>query len=67
MPADLSEYRKQLDKVGTDLTAARRREKLTRAKLRDLVVKAVGAGVSEVEASKLAGITRVTVREWLGK
>lgn len=35
--------------------------------LKTAVRKAVGAGMSEVEAAKLAGVTRMTVRAWLGK
>lgn len=36
--------------------------------LRDSVVAAVTVhGISELEASKLAGVTRETVRRWLGK
>lgn len=36
--------------------------------LRDRVVAAVLSGhVSEAEAARLAGVTRMTVRSWLGK
>lgn len=38
-----------------------------RRSLRDVVVEAVGLGMSELEASKLAGVTRQTVRSWVGK
>ena len=35
--------------------------------LRDAVRGAIAAGMTEVEAAKLAGVTRMTVRAWLGK
>lgn len=38
-----------------------------RSRLRDCVVRAVQMGMSELEASKLAGVTRGTVRTWCGK
>ena len=41
--------------------------KEARRSLRDVVVEAVGRGMSELEASKLAGVTRQTVRSWVGK
>ena len=41
--------------------------KATRDELRREVRHAVAAGVSEVEASRLAGVSRMTIRAWLGK
>jgi DNA-binding transcriptional regulator YiaG len=38
-----------------------------RSSLRDLVVRAVQLGLSESEAARLAGVTRMTVRSWCGK
>ena len=35
--------------------------------LRDAVADAVRGGMSEVEAARLSGVTRMTVRSWLGK
>jgi len=35
--------------------------------LRSTTIAAVHAGVSEVEAARLAGVARMTVRSWLGK
>ena len=41
---------------------------LERQQLRHKVINAIAAGyVSELQASKLAGVTRQTVRSWLGK
>jgi DNA-directed RNA polymerase specialized sigma24 family protein len=36
-------------------------------RLRKAVVAAVKDGMSESEAARLAGVTRMTVRSWLGK
>lgn len=44
-----------------------RRMKESRDELRDAVREAVKAGMTEVEAAKLAGVTRMTIRAWLGK
>jgi DNA-directed RNA polymerase specialized sigma24 family protein len=38
-----------------------------KAELRSLVARAVQLGLTEVEIGKLAGISRPTVRDWLGK
>ena len=35
--------------------------------LRDAVHEAIAAGMPEVEAARLAGVTRTTARAWLGK
>lgn len=37
------------------------------ADLRAAVREAVAAGMSEVQAAKVAGVSRMTVRSWLGK
>lgn len=48
--------------------AFREKADAERSKLRDCVVSAVKVhGMSELEASKLAGVTRQTVRTWCGK
>lgn len=41
-------------------------EQATRA-LRDAVIAAASEGVNEVRLSRLAGVSRPTVRAWLGK
>lgn len=45
----------------------RRRLQESRDELRDAVQQAVAAGVTEVEAARLSGVTRMTVRKWVGK
>jgi transposase len=48
--------------------ALREKADSERSKLRDCVVSAVTVhGISELEASRLAGVTRQTVRTWVGK
>ena len=39
----------------------------SRNELREAVRRATAAGMTEVEAARLAGVTRMTVRSWLGK
>ncbi len=39
----------------------------TRARLRTAVATATSEGMTEQRAADLAGVTRLTVREWLGK
>jgi DNA invertase Pin-like site-specific DNA recombinase len=45
----------------------RQRAKESREELRTAVRRAVNSGMTEVETAKLAGVTRMTVRAWLGK
>lgn len=66
-PVNLDDYRQQIDKDGAALRAARTRVTNTTEILRSRVVRAVEAGMSEKEASEIAGVTRDTVRRWLGK
>lgn len=62
------DYTDEIARCGADLALARRRVELTSDKLRVLVLRAIGSGhMSELEASKLAGVTRATVRRWQGK
>ncbi len=58
---------KLLTKKGSALSAARTREAHARAELRDAVVRAAADGFSELSISKFTGVTRETVRDWLGK
>lgn len=44
-----------------------RRMRESREELRDAVLHAVEAGMSESEAGRLAQVSRLTVRSWLGK
>lgn len=57
----------QLTKKGSALSAARTRETHARAELRDAVLRAAAEGFSELNISRLTGVTRDTVRQWLGK
>lgn len=52
---------------GRRYRAAVERAEAERHKLAGLVGSAVAAGVSEVRAARAAGVTRQTVRAWLGK
>lgn len=54
--------------VWADTHAAnRRRLQESRDELRDAVREAIKAGVTEVEAARLSGVTRMTIRKWVGK
>jgi transposase len=46
---------------------ARRQVTETRKVLHAAVIRAVGEGLSEAEAARVAGVDRMTVRKWLGK
>ena len=46
---------------------ARKARNQARNDLAEAVREAVGTGMSEVRAAQLAGVTRMTVRAWLGK
>jgi hypothetical protein len=63
----LDEYREVLSRQGKIVTAAVSRLRTEREMLKDRVLGALAAGMSEVEASKLSGVTRETVRKWQGK
>ena len=45
----------------------RQEHELRKARLRAAIRDAVAAGMSEVEIARLAGVSRPTVRAWLGK
>lgn len=51
-------------KVSERADAARDR---ARQQLRQAVVDAVAAGIPEAEVARRAGLTRMTVRAWIGK
>lgn len=63
----IDEYRSAISAEGARYAAARRRLELVSEVLRLRVVGAVNAGLSQNEAAKLSGVTRQTVRVWLGK
>lgn len=61
------QYRNAVAVWGETHAANRRRLQESRDELAQAVREAVKADVTEVEAAKLAGVTRMTVRAWLGK
>ena len=56
-----------LDLAAVYWRASRDNERRDRDALRVAVRRAVAAGMSESEAARRAGVTRMTVRAWLGK
>lgn len=73
-PNDLPDPLVSPEQVVRSIEYFARREKTFREKadgertqLRDCVVRAVQLGLSESDAARLAGVTRMTVRSWLGK
>ncbi|MDO5535363.1 MAG: hypothetical protein Q4F65_12020 [Propionibacteriaceae bacterium] len=52
---------------GDTHAANRRRLEESRDELRDAVLHALAGGVSEAEAARLSGVTRMTIRAWQGK
>ena len=63
----MTEHEVELVLRAQDHTAAREAVTLAKADLRRAVVAAVHDGMTEVKAAKLAGVSRPTVRAWLGK
>lgn len=59
--------REQLDASATLYQFSRKETSLRRERLKASVRAAVAEGMSEVQAAKVAGVTRMTVRSWLGK
>ena len=57
----------ELAKVGDRWHKARERERGLAAELYCAIVAAVASGMSEVQAAKVAGVDRMTVRRALGK
>ena len=56
-----------LDRVVRDWRDAYATEQRHRRAVRAAVRKALAAGMSEAEASRRAGVSRMTVRKWAGK
>jgi hypothetical protein len=52
---------------GAELATARAATRAARDALRPLVARAVARGTTEAEVARLAGVDRMTVREWAGK
>jgi DNA invertase Pin-like site-specific DNA recombinase len=57
----------ELAKVGKRWHAAKDKERALAAELYAAIVQAVAGGMSEVEAARVAGVDRMTVRRALGK
>ena len=57
----------ELAKAGKKWHGAKERERALAAELYAAIVKAVEGGMSEVQAAKVAGVDRMTVRRALGK
>ena len=56
-----------LAKAAAKWHAAKQRERESAAALHAAIAQAVVSGMSEVEAAKIAGVNRLTVRRALGK
>lgn len=56
-----------LDAASRDYDRAGEAFEAARDALREAVLSALSAGMSEVEAAQRAGVTRMTVRKWAGK
>jgi hypothetical protein len=57
----------ELGKVADRWRKARERERVLAVELYAAIVAAVDSGMSEVQAAKVAGVDRMTVRRALGK
>ena len=57
----------QLQRAGVAWDKAREVERALAAEMYAAIVEAVAGGVSEVQAAKIAGVDRMTVRRALGK
>ena len=57
----------KLAKIGKRWHAAKDQERALAVELYAAIVQAVEAGMSEVQAAKVAGVDRMTVRRALGK
>lgn len=56
-----------LDALAKEYSAARTALAEVRDQLREAVLSEIDAGMSEQEAAKRAGVSRLTVRAWRGK
>lgn len=67
MATDQEVVRSGLSRRGAELRAALDAVDEAKGRLREVVRLAPGVGITEVEVARLAGISRPTVRDWLGK
>lgn len=63
----LDDFRKSLDDRNTRYRKAAERLTNDRNALRAVVLAAIAAGMSEAEAAKVTGLSRMTIRAWQGK
>lgn len=60
-------FNTKLDRVGKELYASRLTLDAATARARDAAIKAHADGVPETVIAKKIGVSRTTVRQWLGK
>ena len=67
--SDLSDFEPDevLEELGASFNYHRDEARKASARLQAAVIDAAAAGVSESEIARFAGVTRMTVRTWLGK
>lgn len=61
------DFRKSIDVAASQLAAAESLVRGRRESLVSLVRAGIAAGLSELEISGLCGVSRMTVRRWIGK
>lgn len=65
--AEPIQTRMRLEQLGQQYADHRAAGDALRDRLADTVRQAIAEGMTEVEAARLAGVSRMTVRAWLGK
>jgi DNA-directed RNA polymerase specialized sigma24 family protein len=60
-------FNTKLDRVGKDLYSSRMALDAATVRARDAAIKANADGVPETVIAKKIGVSRTTVRQWLGK
>jgi Homeodomain-like domain len=63
----LDDFRRSIDSAASQLAAAESLVRSRRSALVALVRSAIAAGLSELEAAALVGVSRMTIRRWIGK
>lgn len=64
---DLESYRSNVERLGRMRASAKHLYDSYSAQLRDAIISAADAGVSENELSRISGVDRQTLRRWRGK
>jgi len=65
--SELDDYRAELIEAAERYAADRERVRKSRDHVANLVYLCTRRGMTEVDAAKLAGVSRMTIRAWLGK